>query len=219
MADADTSTETGRGGDRRGNDRRRLERRTPPPVWRRPWAFAGYGAVGAAVLLYLLTGSGREGGGDPPIVERTPAIAAPQAAPPAAASDAPVEDASGGSGYERLTLQGPAAEGRRVRAELYCEPAGSFQVRVGVQPEAAVAALAAEGRVPAATCKWGDPADPRRGDLVLLVPPELADDFASAPVVTDQFQRRRRVSAVVEWIGRSEALALRHAGVLRAVRR
>jgi hypothetical protein len=88
-----------------------------------------------------------------------------------------------------------------------------------VPPEAAVAALAANGRVPAAECKWGSANDPRREDFVLLVPPDLADRFASTPVVTDQFQRRRRISAEVEWLGRSEALALRPAGVFRGLAR
>jgi hypothetical protein len=109
--------------------------------------------------------------------------------------------------------------GRRVRTELYCEAPGSYTVRQGVPPEAAINALASNGRVPAAECKWGSAEDSRREDFVLLVPPPLADQFASTPVVTDQFQRRRRVTAEVEWLGRSEALALRPAGVFRGLAR
>lgn len=208
-------------GDRRSDDRRRVERRSPPPPWRRPWAFAAYGAVAAAVIVLALmsfsAGEGRRG--DPPIVERAPATPPPAA--PVTPTTAPggVEAAFGASGFERLTLQGAAAVGRRVRTELYCEQPGSYQVRTTVQAEAAVAALAANGRVPAAECKWGGPGDSRRQDFVLLVPPELAEVFASTPVVTDQFQRRRRVAAEVEWIGRSEALALRPAGVFRGLTR
>jgi hypothetical protein len=38
------------------------------------------------------------------------------------------------------------------------------------------------------------------------------------PEVERSFVRRREVSAEVEWIGRSEALALRNVAVLRAIR-
>jgi hypothetical protein len=220
MAGADTSIPESRdrGGERRGNERRRLDRRTPPPPWRRPWAFAAYGAVAALVVLLAVTGwpaTGRRR--DPPIVERPAATQPPRAAPNVA--PAAPEAAYGAAGFERLTLEGAAAVGRHVRTELYCEQPASFRVREGVPPEAAVAALAANGRVPAAECKWGSANDPRREDFVLLVPPDLADRFASTPVVTDQFQRRRRISAEVEWLGRSEALALRPAGVFRGLAR
>ena len=38
-----------------------------------------------------------------------------------------------------------------------------------------------------------------------------------SPVVQDNFVERRRVTAEVEWVGRSEALALRTAGVFRGL--
>jgi hypothetical protein len=208
MASAETpaTDQRDRGGERRGNERRRLERRTPPPPWRRPWAFAAYGAAAAALVLIVWGGlGGAVRHRDQPIVERSVATQPPKAAPRVA--PAPPEAAYGAAGFERLTLEGAAALGRRVRAELYCDQPRSYQVREGVR------------RVPAAECKWGGADDPRREDFVLLVPPALADQFATTPVVTDQFQRRRRVNAEIEWLGRSEALALRTAGVFRGLSR
>lgn len=204
-------------GDRRGTERRRVDRRAPLPPWRRPWAFVAYGVAGAglAALLWRTAIAPPAQPRDPPIVERGTAAPAPKTPPVGA--PAPVESAAGAAGFERLTLEGAAALGRRVRTELYCDPPGTYQVREGVQPEAVIAALASNGRVPAAECKWGGAEDTRREDFVLLVPPELAGEFASAPTVTDQFQRRRRVRAEVEWLGRSEALALRPAGVFRGL--
>ncbi|CAA9366797.1 MAG: hypothetical protein AVDCRST_MAG89-4166 [uncultured Gemmatimonadetes bacterium] len=214
-----------RDSDRRGNDRRNLERRAPPPPWRRPWAYAAYGVAGALVLMLLIRGMG---GDDPPrptddapMVTREPG--APGVAPPAEATtknnNAPVEAAFGAAGFERLVLQGPAAIGKTVKAELYCEQPTSYQVRTNVDAEAPVAALAANGRIPAAECKWGGANDPRRENFLLLVPPDLADDFAATPVINDDFQRRRRLVANVEWVGRSQALELRTAGVFRGLAR
>ncbi|CAA9358455.1 MAG: hypothetical protein AVDCRST_MAG68-4173 [uncultured Gemmatimonadetes bacterium] len=214
-------------GDRRGNERRRVERRAPVPVWRRPWAFAGYG-VAAALLGVFLFGGG--GGGenarpsnDAPMVTRAPggpAVPLPDtgaAATPATTGAA--EAAFGAAGYERLVLQGAAARGRMVRAELYCEQPTSYQVRTNVTAEPVVAALTDNGRIPAAACKWGGANDPRREDFLLLVPKELAGVFSSAPVTSDEFQRRRRMVATVEWVGPSEALSLRTAGVFRGMAR
>ena len=73
--------------------------------------------------------------------------------------------------------------------------------------------------VPAAECKWGAQDDPRRQDFLLLVPPNLAADFASQPVVMDGYFRRRRVVAKVEWIGKSRALALQTVGIFRGAGR
>jgi hypothetical protein len=174
--------------------------------------------VAAAILVVLFTrGLGGGGSRDQPIVESGDVAQPPKPAPEVPA--APPEAAFGASGFERLMLEGDSAVGRRVRTVLFCEAPASYQVRSGVPPEAAVAALAANGRVPAAECKWGGVEDARREDFVLLVPPELAAQFASTPVITDQFQRRRRVAAEVEWLGRSEALALRAAGVFRGLAR
>lgn len=214
-----------RDSDRRGNDRRNVERRAPLPPWRRPWAYAAYGVLGALVLMLVWSGMGGDDeprpADDAPMVTREPG--APGVAPPAEGtaqnSRAPVEAAFGAAGFERLVLQGPSAIGKTVKAELYCEQPTSYQVRTNVDAEAPVAALAANGRIPAAECKWGGANDPRREDFLLLVPPDLADDFAATPVISDDFQRRRRLIANVEWVGRSQALELRTAGVFRGLAR
>jgi hypothetical protein len=175
----------------------------------------------------MLLWSGMSGGDEPRPVDDAPMVTRepgePGVAPPAAATtknnNAPVEAAFGAAGFERLVLQGPSAIGKTVKAELYCEQPTSYQVRTNVDAEAPVAALAANGRIPAAECKWGGANDPRREDFLLLVPPDLADDFAATPVINDDFQRRRRLLANVEWVGRSQALELRTAGVFRGLAR
>ena len=70
--------------------------------------------------------------------------------------------------------------------------------------------------MPGAECKWGTGVD--APDLLLLVPAHLAPAFAAAPEVQQSFVSRRSVRAELEWIGRSEALALRNVGVLRGLR-
>ena len=213
--------------DRRGNDRRAVERRAPLPPWRRPWAYALYGVAGALVLM--LVWRGLSGGDSPAPKNDAPLVTreagnpgpAPKETPPAQRppADGPVQAAYGAAGFERLVLEGPNAVGRVVKAELYCEQPSSYQVRTEVQAEPSVAALTSNGRIPAAVCKWGGADDPRREDFLLLVPPDLAASFAAAPVINDDFQRRRRVIANVEWIGRSQALDLRNAGVFRGLTR
>lgn len=213
-------------GDRRGNERRREERRAPVPVWRRPWAYAAYGVAVALLGVYLFSGRGGDTprpSNDAPMVTREPGGPAVQqpdtpVAPPPATGAA--EAAFGAAGYERLVLQGAAARGRMVRTELYCEQPTSYQVRTNVTTtEPVVAALTDNGRIPAAACKWGGANDPRREDFLLLVPKELAGMFSTAPVASDNFQRRRRIIATVEWVGPSEALSLRTAGVFRGMAR
>lgn len=133
-------------------------------------------------------------------------------------SDAPVRDAPGTSGYEALLASGGAAAGTRVRTTLYCEPIRSVALRrdadVVVSPSVAAAADA-EGRVPAAECRWGNEAT--APDLLLVVPPALAARFASMRLVQQSFVQRREVPAQIEWVGRSDALSLRIAGVLMAI--
>jgi hypothetical protein len=212
--------------DRRGNDRRRVERRAPVPPWRSPWAFVGYGVLGG-LLLVLVWGwthgdNGRPASNDAPLATSAPGSPAPEPSkaapppPPPSNAGAP-QEAFGAAGFERLVLEGPAASGRTVRAELYCEQPTSYQVRATVEAEPSSAARTANGRIPAAGCKWGGANDPRREDFLLLVPPALARDFAAAPVASDEFQRRRRVVANVEWVGRSEALELRTVGIFRGL--
>jgi hypothetical protein len=221
MNSTDQQTEgssSGRGGERRQNDRRRTDRRAPVPLWRRPWAYVGYG-VGGALLLFIVLSMETDAGEDQtaPEVSTTTAGPAVDSTRPAGAG-APVQDAYGAAGYEQLVAEGEAAVGRRVRAMMFCEPIRSVGLRTGggIMANQSVAETAdAAGRVPAAECAWGDEAT--APDLLLIVPPAQAERFASAPEVEQSFVRRRRVRAEVEWIGRSEALALRNVAVLRAI--
>lgn len=222
-----TETQAGRddaraAGDRRGADRRRVERRAPPPVWRRPWALVSYGVLGALAAVLLVSGlSGDDEEDLPDEVVTAPPAQPPTAEPSPQAAAAPPVEAFGAADFERLVIEGEAARGRRVRAQLYCDAPSPVALRPSApRVESAVAELAdAEGRVVGAACKWGARDDERRQDFLLLVPPALADEFAAAPVATDDFVRRRRILAEVEWVGRSDALALRTAGVLRRVLR
>jgi hypothetical protein len=118
--------------------------------------------------------------------------------------------------FERLLAQGGAAAGTRVVTRLYCEEVTSLSLTPDRPVPPSVAALAdANARVPGAECKWG--AEAGAPDLLLLVPPALAPALAGAPEVQQAFVRRRDVRAEIEWIGRSDALALRNVGVLRAI--
>ncbi|HET8656166.1 MAG TPA: hypothetical protein VFL93_11670 [Longimicrobiaceae bacterium] len=203
-------------GDRRQRDRRRTDRRAPPPPWRRPWAFVAYGVAAALVVVLLFDH------GEPSTADRalTPVPVTPEVDtlhPPAAS--APPVDAYTNGEFDRLLAEGSAAVGQRVRTLLYCEEITSFSVMrdVGTQVAPSVAALVgADGRVPTAECKWG--ADPNAPSFLLVVPPGLAERFAAQPMVQLGFVHRRKVGAEVEWLGRSEALALNTAGVLRAIR-
>lgn len=204
-----------RRGDRRGNDRRRVDRRAPLPLWRRPWALVAYGVVGALALVLIFGPESEEREADmgevvtssaPPAVDPT--------APPAAG--APPRDAYGVGDLERLLAEGERAVGQRVRTELYCGSMDPVALRDEERVNRSVAALAdGRGRVPASECRWGSEANAPQ--VLLLIPPEHAGAFAAAPEVEQSFVRRRRVRAVVEWVGRSEALALRNAAVLRQV--
>jgi hypothetical protein len=211
-----------RGGDRRGQDRRRTDRRTPVPWWRKPAAFAAYGAV-AVLVLVMLRGCGSD---DKRAASTT---AGPIAPAPPAIETAPtptrpgvVESALTTADFERLTLEGQRAVGRVVRAQLFCDAPTPVALMAGVDTvEAAIAPLVdrAAQRVPAAECKWGSQDDARREDFLLLVPPQLATQFASQPVTLDGYIRRRRLLANVEWIGRSRALSLQTVGIFRGIGR
>lgn len=209
-----------RAGDRRGNDRRNLERRAPPPVWRRPWALVSYGVLGALALVLLLNGMGGDDSDparDETLVEKQATGGTAVSTPNPQTTAAGPEDAYGSAGFERLVVQGEAAVGKTVRTELYCEASQNFTIIGGHTAPRSVAALIQEGRVPAANCKWGGPGEPRREDFLLLLPPALADEFGTAAVVDDGFVERRRLTAELEWVGRSETLALRTAGVFRGL--
>jgi hypothetical protein len=206
-----------RDGDRRKRDRRKSDRRAPVPFWRQPWAFVAYGVLGA-LLLFVALGA-LEDEEEAPIageVRTAPVAPAVNTGVPAGA-DLPVENAYTAADYARLVAEGSAAMGQRVRTELFCAPIRSVALSEVDQVNRAVAELVdAGGRVPAAECKWGRTSDAGGQDFLLLVPPELAERFAAAPEVVQGFVRRQRVRAEVEWIGRSDALALRTVGVLRS---
>lgn len=201
-------------GDRRGTDRRRQDRRSPVPPWRRPWAFVGYGVAAALVIVLLLRGLGSDDGAAAPMeVTRTTAPPAIADGTPAAAG-APVIDAHTVGDFERLIAQGSDAAGQRVRTVLFCGPTRSIALRRVDGVSRSIAELAdSSRRVPGAECSWG--ADSNAPDFLLLVPSGQAQRFASMPEVRRGFVDRRRVVAEVEWLGRQDALALRTAGVLR----
>jgi hypothetical protein len=190
----------------------------PPPVWRRPLAFVAYGVVAALVLMLILRGFG----GGPAEVEQPVAVIPASPPPPEVDPDSPVPAAeatpgvAGTAELEALLARGEDAVGERVRTVLYCSGISPTSLRDVTRVNRSVAELAdAGGRVPAAECQW---AVATRGPTVLLlVPPDLATRFGQAPEVEQGFVRRRRVPAEVEWVGRSEALALRTVVVLRAV--
>lgn len=204
-----------RGGDRRAQDRRRTDRRAPLPAWRRPWAYVAYGLLGGLAVVLLLT---RVGGEEEPVtagIETTTALPAVDTVGQPAAR-APLQDAYTVGDFERLLAEGAGAAGQRVRTTLYCGAISSVSLNAAAPISPSVAALAdAGGRVPGAECRWGQ--DQNAPNFFLLVPASLAERFAAAREVETGFVRRRRVQAEVEWIGRSQALALRNAGVLRAI--
>lgn len=215
MTDSDTSgTSSSRGGDRRGNDRRRTDRRFPVPPWRRPAAFVAYGLV-AALLIVLLF----RGGDEPEVAVTEPTAAArgvelePLDIIPAGVNG---RRALTIADFERLMAEGDRAVGQLVEAELYCGSIMPIALR-GQNPDPRLSALAdTEGRVAGAECHWSREA--RSADFLLVVPPQLAVEFAQAPEVELNFYRRRRVPANLIWLGRSDALALRIAGILGEIR-
>jgi hypothetical protein len=202
--------------DRRSGNRRRDERRTPPPIWRRPAAYVTYGVLAGFVLVLMVRGlgSGPAPDMDPAAMEQLTIAEPPPSPPPGAA---PTREAFTLAQYERLIAEGGDAVGEIVRTELFCGNISPVTVRAGERSNPALVALAdADGRAPAAECRWGREA--RSSDFLLIVPPDLAEEFARAPEVELNFVRRRRIPANVEWLGRSEELALRTAGVLRDIR-
>jgi hypothetical protein len=223
MTDSEAQSDRSSGGDRRGDDRRgterrRVDRRTPPPAWRRPSAFVAYGVVGALGVVLLVQAFAE----DPePAASAAAGIDATVVAAPPSPEPLPpgqVREAFSAADYQTLIAEGDRAVGQIVRADLYCESISSMQVRdiEGISP--VLMALAdAEGRVGGAECRWGR--EDRTAEILLVVPPDLAGDFATGPEVELNFIRRREVPAQLEWLGRSEALALRYAGVLRAIAR
>jgi hypothetical protein len=203
--------------ERKESDRRRKDRRSPPPWWRRPWVLVLYGIIGTLIVLGLLN---RSRPPQVPIGETevvTTGPGAPAVAVEGARPVAPPQDARSPADLEQLVAEGEEARGRLVFVELFCSSISQVALRNVDVVSAAVAEVRdVTNRVPAAECKWGQRAeDGPRGDVLLLVPPELATAFANAPVVDDGFVPRRHVVGTVEWVGRSEALALRNVALLR----
>lgn len=219
----DSQPEAPRGprtGERRGTDRRKTDRRDPIPFWRKPIALVGYGVAGALLLVMLLGGLR---GGDKGVArdERlssstgaaNPAVEDEPARPPPRAP----EDAYGQAGYDRLTVEGQASIGRLVKTELFCQSPRTFTIVSGDTVRRALGDLIQNGVIPAAECRWGSASDAKREAFLLIVPPAHARDFANTPVVTEAFVERHRVVALVEWIGPTQALALRPAGIMRGL--
>ncbi|MEX2582799.1 MAG: hypothetical protein WD766_05975 [Gemmatimonadota bacterium] len=215
MADAPDSRGPA-GGDRRGRDRRRTDRRTPPPAWRRPSAFVAYGVAGALVLVLLIQGLAGDGSEQTAAATGIGAEQSPESytLPPLPPGE--IREAMTIGDYETLIAEGDRAVGQIVRTQLFCEPLSAMSMRAidGVNPT--LAALSDDqGRVGAAECWWSR--EGRAQQFLLVVPPPLAAEFARAPEEEINFVRRRRVPAHVEWLGRSDALSLRYAGVLREI--
>jgi hypothetical protein len=206
------------GGDRRRKERRRDDRRGPVPPWRQPWAYVLYG-VGLAVTLVLVFALTRGGEPDPVAQDETaPGTGVQQPRdPPPPDPTGEAEAARQHVDFERLLAEGSGARGRLVRVELYCGSITPVATRQIPEEESSLQALTdAEGRLPAAECKWGRRReDVQREDLMLAVPAHLVERFAQAPTVEDGFVRRRRIVADIEWVGRSEAVSLRTVGILR----
>lgn len=206
--------------ERRRNDRRQSDRRFPVPAWRKPWALVSYGVLSALAVVLLVGALMDDDTQEQPGEVVTAPPPQPTVALPQAPAGGPIEGRRDAD-YDRLVLAGEEAAGRRVRTELFCDTPKPVTLREVDQLEAAIAALRDEaGEVRGADCKWGrGGTGSSRKEFLLLVPPQLATAFSNQPMVTDNFVQRRRVEGEVEWIGRSRALALRTAGVLRAVGR
>jgi hypothetical protein len=180
-----------------------------------------YGVLGTLLLVSIIRGLGDDespgqvpaGGGE---VVSAPAPVPTRESPVRATAPEPAQTTAD---FERLTIEGDRARGRLVVAQLWCETPVPVAVNADTIESAVAVLVDTTGgqSVPGARCKWGGRDDPRRGDFILLVPPTLATQFASAPVVMDGYVRRRRLIAQVEWIGKSRALALSTVGVFKGL--
>ncbi len=207
--------------DRRASDRRRGNRRTGQSPWRGSAAYAGYGVfvtLLAVAGLRALDSSPEAAATQAAILEPEAGGSAPAVTPRSIAATSPAaRDAPTLAHFEILLAEGETAVGQIVRTELYCQPIAPIAVRSmrGGPGVALVGIVDAEGRVGGAECRWSNEA--RSSDFLLVIPPDLAGEFTAMPEVEMNFVLRRRVRAQVEWLGRSDPLSLRTAGVLRAI--
>lgn len=201
--------------ERRGSDRRQDDRRSRPPIRRRPAAYVTYGVVGTSIVLsFLWTLGGRsdEPTAAPTFLANVEAESDIEGSP----RTEPSREAFGLNEFEKLLAEGESALGTVVKAELYCEIVLPTQVRSTPNVSPSLRRLVdGQGRVGGAECRWST--ESRSSDFFLVVPPELAEQFAASPEVELNFVRRRRIVATLEWLGRSDALALRTAGILRTL--
>jgi hypothetical protein len=202
-----------RRGDRRAGGRRRTDGASG---WRVSKAQAAVAAVGVLVLVLLvrgLTGSDDEPEGQAVGSELDTTEPAPTAA---LARPSAIREVYTVAEFEGLLAEGDAAVGQTIRTELYCGSISQVTVRSTQTVNPSIAQLAGtDGRVAAAECRWSR--DSLSSELLLVVPPNLAEDFARAPEVEINFVTRRQVPAEIEWLGRSEELSLRNAAVLRLI--
>lgn len=186
----------------------------PPPIWRQPAAYVMYGILATIIVVSL----GRAARGDEQgqTVDASGLAAISEQAQEQALRDlAPgvIQDAFTSADFEGLVALGDAAAGRYVRAELFCEAIAPVMVRSFEGANPALLRMAdSAGRVAGAECRWSR--ESRSSDILLVVPTELAEEFAVLPEEELNFVRRRRVPATVEWLGRSQELALRTSAVL-----
>ncbi len=208
--------------DRRRGDRRSGDRRS---AWGRGAGWTGIGrpaAYGAGAVIILILLVRLVTGGDEPTNAAMISAAADAAdteagtAPAALPATAPAREAFSVAEYEALLAEGDAAVGEIVRTELFCGPLTQVSIREDVAMHQTIRDMAdAEGRVVAADCRWSR--ESLSSDVLLVVPPDFATDFANAPTVEISFVTRRRVRGDIEWLGRSPELALRNAGILRRI--
>ena len=177
-------------------------------------AYVAYGILAALVLVIVGRGLARDE--EPSVV----AIQPPEERLEVADSTVtvtPTRDAFTLGDYEWLMAEGQSVMGEVVRAELFCGSVSSIAMRSVDVPNPALMVLAdAERRVAGAECRWTR--TDRSAQILLIIPPHLSQEFARMPEEEINFIRQRVVPADVEWLGRSNDLSLRVAGILRGIR-
>ena len=112
------------------------------PIWRRSWAYVGYGVIGAFLIVVVSR----------MIEDEQPSLSADDIATETrglavdtsqmAAATAPPREAMGAAGYETLVAEGARAEGQRVVTQLYCEPVASVSLKPDAVLNESVAGVA-----------------------------------------------------------------------------